>query len=125
MLEQLPAYKLRPAADELPGRWMTGTQSHEGIVGTLAAVDYLAALGRAQSSPELDRRRALVAAYECIGTYERRLVEVLDRSGVLLSGINWLQWIYVDRRNFPDRGQVLRRVESIIRRVPYVWEERG
>src|SRR5438105_2075541 len=26
--------------------WMTGTQNHEGIAGTLAAVDYLADLGR-------------------------------------------------------------------------------
>jgi selenocysteine lyase/cysteine desulfurase len=46
LLERLPAYKLRPASDELPDRWMTGTQNHEGIAGTLAAVEYLADLGR-------------------------------------------------------------------------------
>ena len=46
LLERLPAYKVRPAPDGLPGRWMTGTQNHEGIAGTAAAVDYLADLGR-------------------------------------------------------------------------------
>jgi len=46
LLEQLPAYKVRPAPEELPGRWMTGTQNHEGIVGVAAAIDYLAELGR-------------------------------------------------------------------------------
>src|SRR5262249_21158275 len=31
LLESLPAYKVRPAPDAPPGRWMTGTQNHEGI----------------------------------------------------------------------------------------------
>ena len=39
-------YKVRPAADRLPGRWETGTQNHEGMAGVAAAVDYLADLGR-------------------------------------------------------------------------------
>src|SRR5947209_1719737 len=42
LLEELPAYKLRPVPDDLPGRWMTGTQNHEGLAGVAAAVDYLA-----------------------------------------------------------------------------------
>ena len=45
LLEQLPAYKVRPAPDSSPGRWMTGTPSFEAIAGTLAAVDYLAGSG--------------------------------------------------------------------------------
>ncbi|MBX9681431.1 MAG: cysteine desulfurase-like protein [Gemmataceae bacterium] len=47
LLEGLPAYKVRPSPKELPGRWMTGTQNHEGIAGTAAAVEYLAEIGRA------------------------------------------------------------------------------
>ena len=47
LLEELPAYKLRPAPDALPGRWMTGTQNHEGLAGVAAAVEYLAAIGAA------------------------------------------------------------------------------
>lgn len=38
----LTPYKLRPSTNEMPGRWMTGTQNHEGIAGAAAAVRYLA-----------------------------------------------------------------------------------
>ncbi len=41
IMDSLPAYKVRPAADH----WETGTQNHEGIAGTLAAVEYLAEIG--------------------------------------------------------------------------------
>jgi cysteine desulfurase family protein (TIGR01976 family) len=80
-LETLPAYKLRPAPDDLPGKWMTGTQSHEAIAGTLAAVEYLADLGRHVQPAATGRRQALVAAYAAIGSYERRL------AGSLLAGL--------------------------------------
>ncbi|NQT38904.1 MAG: cysteine desulfurase-like protein [Planctomycetes bacterium] len=74
LLRELPAYKVRPAPDDIPGRWMTGTQSHEGIAGTLAAVEYLAALGRRSMPEAADRRAALSAAYQCIAAYECELV---------------------------------------------------
>src|SRR6202012_5343449 len=41
LLRDLQPYKVRPAADTLPDRWMTGTQNHEGIAGIKAALDYL------------------------------------------------------------------------------------
>jgi cysteine desulfurase family protein (TIGR01976 family) len=68
LLEELPAYAVRPAAGAVPGRWMTGTQSHEGIAGVLAALDYLADLGGGG-----DRRAALRTAYAAIAAYERDL----------------------------------------------------
>ncbi len=56
----LEAYKVRPSSNELPGKWMTGTQSHESIVGGLACVDYLADLGRIISAePNANRRAAM------------------------------------------------------------------
>lgn len=73
-MTELPAYKLRPATDELPGRWMTGTQNHEGIAGTMAAIDYLAEIGHATDPAATDRRSALAAAYAAIVSYERTLV---------------------------------------------------
>lgn len=45
LLESIEPYKLRPAPDDLPGRWMTGTQNHEGIAGVAAAIDYIAGIG--------------------------------------------------------------------------------
>ena len=38
-------YKVRPAPDAIPGCFETGTQSHEGMAGTAAAVDYFAWIG--------------------------------------------------------------------------------
>ena len=46
LAETLPADRVRPAAEEPPGhRFETGTQSHEAIAGTIAAIDYLRGLG--------------------------------------------------------------------------------
>ncbi len=74
-LERLTPYKLRPAPNTLPGKWMTGTQNHECIVGVLAAVDYLADLGRTLAGDAtLARRQALADAYHEIQSYESRLI---------------------------------------------------
>lgn len=72
LLTALPAYKVRPAPDGLPGRWMTGTQNHEGIAGTRAAVEYLADVGRRFGgvAPTADRRTAVRAAMAAIREYE-------------------------------------------------------
>lgn len=101
-LQQLMPYKLRPAPDDLPGRWMTGTQNHEGIAGTLAAVEYLADLGRrvAQASPAT-RRQALEVAFRAIRAYETQLArQLLDG----LEQIPLLQvWGITDRDRLDER----------------------
>jgi len=74
LLESLPVYKVRPAVNTLPDRWMTGTQSHENIAGALAAVNYLADLGRLVSDDStLPRRSALREAFVAIAEYESAL----------------------------------------------------
>jgi selenocysteine lyase/cysteine desulfurase len=77
LLEELPVRKLRPASSALPERWMPGTQNHEGIAGTLAAVDYLAEIGREHAPQAADRRAALRAAYDAIGAHERSLTTAM------------------------------------------------
>lgn len=86
-LAELPVEKVRPAPDGMPGRWMTGTQNHEGIAGTLAAVEYLADLGRSVSPAAATRRDALIAAYDAIGVHERRLCAHLLRGLAEISGV--------------------------------------
>ncbi|MEZ6068743.1 MAG: cysteine desulfurase-like protein [Pirellulales bacterium] len=76
-LRELEPYKLRPAPNNLPGRWMTGTQSHEGIAGVAAAVAYLADIGTDHTADVTDRRAALRVAFERIASHERILVERL------------------------------------------------
>lgn len=98
-LDRLPAYKVRPAHD----RWETGTGNFEGIVGTGAAVEYLAWLGRTFGDPAPGdgagggeapgaRRRAIVAGMNAIRAYELglfgRLLDGLRAiTGVRLLGI--------------------------------------
>jgi cysteine desulfurase family protein (TIGR01976 family) len=73
LLETLPAWKVRPASEALPHRWETGTLNHEGIAGTLAAVEYLADLGRRLDPAADGRRAAMVAAFRAIQAYEQDL----------------------------------------------------
>jgi len=87
-LEWLEAYKVRPAPDDLPGKFETGTLNHEGIAGTLAAVEYLA-----QVEPRgATRRQRLLAGMAAIQEYERglcaRLIEGLKAvPGLRIYGI--------------------------------------
>lgn len=89
LLEELPAYKVRPAPDELPGKWMTGTQNHEGIAGALEAVEYLADLGRQAAPQAIDRRLALQTAFQAIAVHEQSL------AGQMLVGLAELPQIKV------------------------------
>ena len=74
LLETLPAYKVRPAPESLPDRWMTGTQNHEGLAGVAAAVEYLAEIG---ASAGADRRARLRSAMNAIREYESGLARRL------------------------------------------------
>jgi cysteine desulfurase family protein (TIGR01976 family) len=88
LLESLPAYKVRPAKDQTPYRWETGTPAFELIAGVGAALRYLASLsGMAEPS-----REAFERAFAVMQTYERaltlHLLEVLSGlPGVHIWGI--------------------------------------
>ncbi len=45
LLEELFAYKVRPAPNSLPGKFETGTQNHEGIAGVLGVLEYFEWVG--------------------------------------------------------------------------------
>lgn len=78
LLDSLAAYKVRPASNQPPGKWMTGTQNHEGLAGMLAAIDYLAGIGRHHATDHhLPRRAALREAFAIIGEYESVLCQRL------------------------------------------------
>jgi cysteine desulfurase family protein (TIGR01976 family) len=81
LLEELPAYKLRPVPEALPYRWMTGTQNHEGLAGVSATLDYLADIGSQNPLPVTPaftgRRLHLRAAMTAIQAYESTLAQKL------------------------------------------------
>ncbi len=101
-LEKFPAYKVRPASNSIPDRWETGTQNHEGLAGLVGVIDYLAMIGREQStlysemfneevggSSYSGRQRELKIAMHAMMEYERGL------SAQLLSGLREINGIQV------------------------------
>lgn len=96
----LEPYKVRPAPTELPWRFETGTQSHEGMAGTGAAVDYFAAVGASLTGSE-QRRENLKAAFSAMFEYEKELMQQLivglqNIAGIKVQGISDLDAL--DRR---------------------------
>jgi cysteine desulfurase family protein (TIGR01976 family) len=96
-LEQLAAYKVRPAPNEPPGKFETGTLNHEGIAGLLGALDYLAMLGRdhADLYPDLyptwnEGPRTFKLAMQAIQDYERGLVDYLLQQLQSIQGLRVL-----------------------------------
>ena len=134
-LEELPAYKVRPAPDTLPDRWMTGTQNHEGIAGVAAAVDYLADIGTRhpecqEQFPALaGRRRVVHAGLAAVRTYEAGLAARL--LAALAERPRFKVWGITDRTRLAWRaptvavtlsGQVPDALaEELARRQIYVW----
>jgi Ser/Thr protein kinase RdoA (MazF antagonist) len=52
-----------------------------------------------------------------LSTAELAMIELFDQSGVLLSGMTWLDWILLQGRDFRNREGVLVRLRSIIGRL--------
>jgi cysteine desulfurase family protein (TIGR01976 family) len=77
LLDRLPAYKVRPAKNKPPYKFETGTQNHEGIAGTLGAVEYLAwvgdTFGDKSQNPKPQRRVQLEEAMRLIVDYEQEV----------------------------------------------------
>ena len=84
-LAEIPVAKLRVSTEAVPFRWMTGTQGHESMAGTLAAIEHLEWLGRMLSEADKSRRGALRVAFSAIEEYERelcwRMIEGLEKIG--------------------------------------------
>jgi len=112
ILESLQPYKVRPATNDLPGCFETGTQSHEGMAGTAAAVDYFAWIGENFAAEYLDRyqrfqgrRKYVHAALDYLFAYES------DLASYLIDGLHALPGIAI---------QGITAKDAIDRRVPTV-----
>ena len=103
-LDALPSYRLRVASD----RFETGTGNFEGLAGTLAAVEYLAEVGRRFGAPfagdfpgMAGRRLETHAGLAAIRAYEMALF------GRLLDGLEAIPgarvWGITDRTRFAER----------------------
>ena len=101
LLDELKAYKVRPASNLPPGKFETGTQNHEGIAGVLGAMEYLEWIGETFGQAYLEkygdhfsgRRLRLKQAMASIRAYEyeisRTLLDVLSNiSGTRIFGLS-------------------------------------
>ncbi len=90
-LAELPVAKLRVSSEEVPFRWMTGTQGHESMAGTLAAIEHLEWLGIHIAGMKISRREALSVAFTAIEDYESdlcwKMIVGLEDIGVKIWGI--------------------------------------
>ncbi len=80
LLDSMDAYKVRPAPNDPPGKWETGTQSFEALAAVLAAMEYLEGVGRqfgklAAGGGDVpsNRRGRLEQAMTVISQYEQSL----------------------------------------------------
>ncbi len=101
-LEKFPAYKVRPASDNIPERWETGTLNHEGLAGLVGVIDYLTMVGRDNKDRYLElfqvssetnsyrgRQLELKIAMQALMDYERVL------SAQLLAGLREIKGLQV------------------------------
>ncbi|MBT8085519.1 MAG: cysteine desulfurase-like protein [Woeseia sp.] len=112
VLESLPPYNVRPALKNLPNIFETGTQSHEGMAGTAAAIDYFAWVGQTMAQDHFDdnvrfkgRSRLVHAALDCLFQYEKELALHLIAGLQQLPGVRVL--------GVTDRSAMDRRVPTV------------
>ena len=72
LLAETFGYKVRPAGEELPHKFETGTLSHEGMAGTLGAVEYLEQFGQGAT-----RAARLRSTWDILSVYEQSLTQRL------------------------------------------------
>lgn len=138
LLEELFAYKVRPASNQPPGKFETGTLNHEGIAGVLGALEYLEWVGETfggQFAADFagkyqGRALKLKQGISAIHAYEvqlsRALLDVLEETpGVRIYGLTDRNRLEerVPTVSFRLRGVHPRRVaEALDKENIYVWD---
>src|SRR5258708_7020453 len=132
LLNELKAYKVRPASDAPPHKFETGTQNHEGISGVLGAVEYFEWLaGQFDAANTSSGRRArLHSALAMVRSYEfdlsRALIQTIQAvKGAHIYGVTDLQRLdeRVPTVSFTLDGRPPRQVaERLAQEGFYVWD---
>jgi hypothetical protein len=70
-----------------------------------------------------DDREARQSAFDAyseirpLGQDDRRLIDLLDESGLVIGALNWLIWLYVERRDMGPAEPIIRRLDEILKRL--------
>lgn len=100
LLAETFAYKVRPAGDDLPHKFETGTLSHEGMAGCLGAIEYLEQYGEGASRPQ-----RLSSAWTRLATYEHEITLPL------INGLRAMKGVTV--RGITSANAMHRRVPTV------------
>jgi homoserine kinase type II len=100
--------------DRVSGVVDFGAMRTECVAGDIARL-----LGSLVADDGHLRRIGLEAYREVrpLDSSEERLLDAFDASEVLLSGMNWLRWICLERRQFDRAERVLARLDQILSRL--------
>ncbi|MGE0609332.1 MAG: phosphotransferase [Pirellulales bacterium] len=101
------------------GERVTGLIDFGAMRAETVAADIARLLGSLARDDLADWRLGL-AAYEAVrplSDNERQLIAAFDRGNVVLAAANWLRWIYLEHRCFPDLLAIRRRIEDSVRRM--------
>jgi cysteine desulfurase family protein (TIGR01976 family) len=82
LLKETFGYKVRPAGEEPPHKFETGTLSHEGMAGTLGAIEYLEQFGTGET-----RARRIASAWEAMAEHEHKITLKLIEGLKTLKGL--------------------------------------
>ncbi len=99
-LKETFGYKVRPASEDLPHKFETGTLSHEGMAGCLGAIEYLEQFGEGAS-----RKARIASAWERIAAYEQKLTLKL------IEGLNSFKGLKI--RGITSANAMHRRVPTV------------
>ncbi|MBX3413459.1 MAG: phosphotransferase [Pirellulales bacterium] len=101
------------------GEHVTGIVDFGAMRVDSVATDVARLLG-SMAVDDLPKWRAGLAAYQQVRPLshdESELVAAYDASGVLLAGVHWLRWLYVEGQTFDDRPRVLARLDHFLGRL--------
>jgi cysteine desulfurase family protein (TIGR01976 family) len=104
LLQSLNLPRLDPAPQDAPERAETGTQNHEGMVGTAAAIDFLASLAPGES-----RRARLKTVYDELQSRSLKLTRRLWEGLSLIKGLR----LYGPPPNMPRTPTVSFTVDGV------------
>ena len=132
LLERHRPYKVRPAPNEIPHSWETGTVNLEGIAGTAAAVGYLQSLGMeavaayerglgaqlldglraidgvtVYGTPDLDRR-VPTATFNIAGRAPAEVSAALGQRGIFVWDGNYYALELMQRLGLEESGGAVR-----------------
>lgn len=137
LLDELKAYKVRPASNNPPYKFETGTQNHEGIAGVLGAIEYFEWLGNQfggsqdwSESGFSGRKLTLKRGMSALRAYEyelsRALIETISSvPGTRIYGLTDLRRLEerVPTVSFTLEGREPRKVAELLAKEGfYVWD---